>query len=86
MTTEYPNTNEYQSWINSMIGGWAKRWSWLLTVAALFGALLFINHSNVGIIILAPFILSIIMVVHCLSREILNLRKRVEDLEKKTNS
>jgi len=86
MTTEYPNTNEYQSWINSIIGGWAKRWSWLLMLAALFGAALYINHGNAGIIILMPFLVTIITVVHCLSREILNLRKRVEDLEKKSNS
>ena len=44
----------------------------------------------VGLIVLSlavmPVCIGIIPTFYCLSREILNLRKRVEDLEKKKNS
>jgi hypothetical protein len=83
-------TTEKQKWIEATIGSWARHWFWLLTVGLLFGVVVWLNHNTDRVATTAAFLglflVVMITAVHCLSSEVLNLRKRVEDLEKKNNS
>ncbi|MFZ1073897.1 MAG: hypothetical protein WAO21_10755 [Verrucomicrobiia bacterium] len=84
-------TTEKQKWIETTIGSWSRHWFLLLIVGSLFGVVIWLNHNTDRAATTAAFFLGLFLIVtitavHCLSSEILNLRKRIEDLEKKTNS
>jgi hypothetical protein len=84
-------TTEKQKWIETTIGSWARHWYWLLTVGILLGVVIWLNHNTdhaaaMVAFFLTPFLIAMIAAVHCLSSEVLNLRKHIEDLEKKINS
>jgi len=79
-----------QSWSEEIIAGWAKRWSFWLAWAALMAGIIVVSRESFNpaalALVLTAVCFALMAAIHCLSREVLNLRRHIDDLEKRFNS